>query len=103
VKLRCRIGLHRWARYLESDPDLQDRGATTEWHTRCRDCNRKLGSGTAWATVTFLIVFAAAIWCLAAGPPLLGAVLMIGAVSGLLWTAGAVLGGRFVRWLSMGR
>jgi hypothetical protein len=41
MKLRCRMGLHRWARFFETDPDLE--------------------------------------------------------------TAGAVIGGRFMRWMSMGR
>jgi hypothetical protein len=53
--------------------------------------------------VVFLVVFALALWCLIAGPPLLGAVLMIGAVTGLLWIAGAVLGDRILRWLTAGR
>lgn len=102
-KLRCRVGLHRWARYRETDPDLEDRGPSAAWSTRCRDCGREVGTGHAWATVVFLVVFAGAVWCLAAGPPLLGAVLMIGAMSGLTLTAGAVLGTRLVRWLSLGR
>ena len=102
VKLRCRLGLHRWARYIERDHDVADRNAT-EWKTRCRDCQREMRNGGVWATVTFVVIFGIALWCLLAGPPLLGAVLMIGAFSGLLWTVGATLGSRFIRLLSIGR
>jgi hypothetical protein len=103
MKLRCRIGLHRWKRFKETDPDLEDRGPSAEWQTRCRDCQRVQGTGTVWATVAFVGVFVLALWCVLAGPPLLGAVLMIGAITGLLWSAGAVIGSRIVRWLSAGR
>ena len=51
----------------------------------------------------FVVAFAFALWCLLAGPPLLGAVLMTGAFSGLLWTVEATLDSRFVRWLRVGR
>ena len=37
------------------------------------------------------------------GPAFLGAVLVIGAVTGLLWSAGAILGNRILRWISVGR
>lgn len=103
MTLRCRAGLHRWARYEKTDPDLADRGTSAEWQTRCRDCERVQGTGTVWVAVAFLVVLAVAVWCLAAGPPLLGAILMVGAVGGLLWSAGAVIGNRIVRWLTVGR
>ena len=99
MKLHCRLGLHRWARFKD-DPDLEDRGPNTEWVTRCRDCRRARGAGTVWATIAFLAVFSVAAWCLFFGPPFLGAVLMIGAVTGLLWSAGAIIGNRILRWLS---
>lgn len=97
------MGLHRWTRRRETDLDLENPGQSTTWRTYCRDCGREQGTGTAWAAAVSLTVFAVALWCLIAGPPFLGAVLMIGAVTGLLWSAGAVLGGRIVRWLGGGR
>ena len=104
MQLRCRVGLHRWARFKEiTDPDLADPSSSAEWVTRCRDCSREQGTGTVWATVAFLIVFFVALWCLFFGPPLLGAVLMIGAITGLLWAAGATIGDRLIRWMSTGR
>src|SRR5690242_1275486 len=103
MKFRCRVGLHRWTRRRETDHDLENPGQSATWRTRCRDCGREQGNGTVWAGVAFLIAFAAGVWCLISGPPLLGAVLVMGSVTGLLWSAGAVLGGRLLRWLSAGR
>jgi hypothetical protein len=91
--LRCRLGLHAWRRVR------QPRGADEEWITTCRDCRQTLGSGASVSTWIFaaFVVASAVVWWFA---PLLGAVMMIGAVTGLAWMAGPAAVGRVARWLS---
>ena len=100
-RLRCRLGLHHWVRVQHRDPDLETQVPT--WETRCSDCDRLRGSGLPVALFVFLLVFAAGLVLLAWGPPLLGALVLIGSMGGLAWTAGLEGLQRVARWLSCGR
>jgi len=50
MKLRCRLGLHRWTRLKVDDATVEP--AEQRWVTRCRDCGKtkrlwgKIGMGT---------------------------------------------------------
>lgn len=100
-RLRCRLGLHRWVRVQHRDPDLEL--PAPEWRTECRDCGRLRGSGLPVALTFFGLVFVAGLALLAWGPPFLGALVIVGSVGGLGWTAGLEGLQRIARWLSFGR
>ena len=102
TRFRCRIGLHKWVRVRERDPELADPGQSAYWRTTCRYCECERGSGiAALATVSVVAVGAsiAVFWLLS---PLLGAIMMIGAVGGLGWAVVPATIDRIARWLSVG-
>src|SRR5262249_40495122 len=81
--LRCRIGFHRWVRSRRTDPE-QDNGAQSgEGESTCRYCGRAQGSGIGLlsALIGAAVIGAVAVWWFLS--PMLGAVIMIGAVFGL--------------------
>jgi hypothetical protein len=103
--LRCRIGLHSWARSREADPELSEPHRSARSVTRCRICRRERAED-AVGTVSLLLfaaVLAAGAVLLVFSSPLLGAVLVVGAFSGLMWSCGPALFSFFARWLSVGR
>ena len=93
---RCSFGLHRWV-------VARDRADAGESFVECRYCHRRRSSGLALSLTVFTAwaVGAVAVWWFAS--PLLGAVLMMGAVMGLGWTMGPAILGRLAEWLSIGR
>ena len=95
--------MHRWARLLEEDRDLENPGTTAEWTTVCRDCGTERGASVGLAVGFCVAAAAASVVCFWLISPFLGAVLMIGAVGGLMWTMLPASIGRVVRWLSAGR
>jgi hypothetical protein len=60
-------------------------------------------SGVAFVAVVFGLVLVAGIVLLAWGPPLLGALLIVGAIGGLGWSVVPEALNRIARWLSVGR
>lgn len=51
MKLRCRLGIHRWARVKVDDPTVENEGE--RWETRCQYCGKvrrfllsRVGGGT---------------------------------------------------------
>jgi Flp pilus assembly protein TadB len=100
---RCRLGLHHWTRLRIEDRDLDNPRASAEWVSVCRDC----GAGRADSIGLALAICAAAVvasvlvfWLVS---PLLGAIIMIGAVGGLMWTMLPASISLVARWLSVGR
>jgi hypothetical protein len=103
VRLRCRLGLHRWARYRETDASPANPARAAEWHVRCGDCGAERHAGTATSLMIFAVVFAGGVLSLAFWSPLVGALLLVGAMGGLMWAMGPAAIGFVVRWLSVGR
>lgn len=97
MKLRCRLHLHKWVRIK------QPTGSDEEWRMECRYCHAPQKAGSI-VSMGFFGVFAlaavAVFWFLS---PLLGAVMMVGAMSGLMWAMGPPIVDRVSRWLSIGR
>jgi hypothetical protein len=102
-RLGCRMGLHKWVRYEREDADLENPSRSIEWFSKCRYCGREQGSGTVvslYLCGPAVLAAVAVFWLLS---PLLGVVLMIGALGGLMWAMGPAAIGRVARWLSIGR
>jgi hypothetical protein len=93
---RCAVGLHRWVR-------AKARADSDEAWTECAVCGKRRGDGPLLSALIFVAVAAAAIVVWAVWAPLLGAVMLIGAVMGLGWSMGPAIIGFFARWLSLGR
>ncbi|HVS85560.1 MAG TPA: hypothetical protein VHD91_08005 [Gaiellaceae bacterium] len=102
-RLMCRIGLHRWARMRQPDPDLENPQLDAPWVSRCRYCGRERGDASLFLTALFGAVFLGSIAIFWFSSPLLGALVMIAGMSGLMWTAGLAVLQVIVRWLSIGR
>jgi hypothetical protein len=86
-RLRCRTGLHRWVQIKHEDTDLENPGQEVVWRTTCRYCGMERGSGLA-AVVVLVGLFAAGgavVWWLVS--PVLGGLLIAGAVLGTGWAA----------------
>jgi uncharacterized membrane protein YecN with MAPEG domain len=85
--LRCRVGLHRWVQVKYQDADLENPGAEAVWLTRCRYCGVERGSGIpfAMAMVGVAATAGALLWWLVS--PVLGVLLVTGALLGLLGVA----------------
>jgi hypothetical protein len=90
------LGLHHWV-FAKQRSDDQ------EGFVVCRDCGRRRGGGTRISLVLFAAFFVGAILVFWLWSPLLGAVMMVGAVGGLLWSAIPIVIDRITRWLSLGR
>jgi hypothetical protein len=86
-RLRCRIGLHRWARFKHEDADLENPGAEPVWVTRCRYCGVERGSGISLIAglAGGLTAAAVLLWWLVS--PLLGGVVVIAAFFSLFAVA----------------
>src|SRR5581483_3148715 len=102
-RLRCRLGLHHWARIRETDGEVANPAESARWTTRCRDCGRVRGTGQVGSIALFVLAFAAAVAIFLTFSPFLGAIVMVGAVLGLGWAMGPALIAFVVRWLSTGR
>ena len=99
--LRCRLHLHRWVRRRSTDTTLAEPSLAPTWQTVCRDCGVAQTSGTLISAYLFAMVLLAGVglfWV----APFLGAVLVIGAMGGLMWSMRPGLIGRLARWLSVG-
>jgi hypothetical protein len=103
VRLRCRLGLHRWARYRETDASLANPALAAEWDVRCRDCGAERHAGTVTSLVIFAVVFVVGVLSLAFWSPLVGALLLVGAMGGLMWSMGPAAIEFVARRLSVGR
>ncbi|HZQ81704.1 MAG TPA: hypothetical protein VFB25_06990 [Gaiellaceae bacterium] len=90
-------------RVQQTDPSLADPDASAVWVTRCRDCGRERTGGTVVSLALVAVALAASIVCFIVVSPFLGAVLLVGAVSGLRWSMGPAMFERVARWLSFGR
>jgi hypothetical protein len=88
-RFRCRMGLHRWVQFKHGDADLENPGADAVWLTRCRYCGVERGSGVSFMMVLVGVAAAtgALLWWLVS--PVLGVLLLMGAVLGLLAVARA--------------
>lgn len=88
-RLRCRIGLHRWVEFKHEDADVENPGAEAVSLTRCRYCGVERGSGISFAVVLVGVAAAtgALLWWLVS--PVLGVLLLMGALLGLLAVARA--------------
>jgi hypothetical protein len=101
-RFRCRIGLHKWVQVRQRDPDLDNPGQSAYWRTTCRYCGCEHGSGIVALTTACVVAVVASIavfWLLS---PLLGAIMMCGAVGGLGWAVVPATIDRVARWLSVG-
>lgn len=101
--IRCRLGLHRWARVRAEDLSLAEPGANAVWTTRCRDCGVVRGTGQVGSFALFALAVAVALVLFFTVSPFLGAIVMVGAVLGLGWSMGPAIIEFAARWLSMGR
>ena len=101
--LRCRIGFHKWVRVKHSDPDMATEVREADWDTRCRYCGRAHGSGIALTAVLIVGAVASAIVIFFLWSPLLGALIMVGAIGAIGWTVVPASISRVARWLSVGR
>ena len=74
--------------------DLENPGQDVEWRTRCRCCGaeRRSGLASAFALAGVLSVVGVLLWWLVS--PVLGGLLIIGAVMGLGWAAAIAALGR---------
>jgi hypothetical protein len=93
---RCSLGLHRWAyaRQRADDPS---------GFVVCRDCGRRRSSGLRISMVLFAAFFIGGIAVFALWSPLLGALMIIGAIGGSGWSMLTALFDRVTRWLTIGR
>ncbi len=75
--LRCRIGLHRWARFKEEDDSLADPEAAAAWVWRCRYCRveRDFHTKRLLGVAGALVIGSIPVWLL--GAPLLGAAFLV--------------------------
>ena len=82
-RLRCRLGFHRWTQFRQVDPDVDDPGGNASWLTKCRYCGAERGSGVAFmlGLTGVLAIGAVVVWI--AVSPVLGGLLVLGAVTGL--------------------
>ena len=97
---RCRIGFHKWVRLRESDPDLENPDANVRWRTVCRYCGREQGSGHFLPVAVAGAATLAGILLLLLGPPLLGAIFVIGGMGGLTVSLLPAVTERIALWLS---
>jgi len=83
-RLRCRIGLHRWAQFKHQDADLDNPGREPVWLTRCRYCGVERGSGVSFIVGVAGVLGAAGalLWLFVS--PVLGVLVLLGAVLSLL-------------------
>jgi hypothetical protein len=91
--------LSQWVRVRKTDPDLAVHGPDIEWFRRCAYCGRKPGDDVLVPLVVTgvaLVASAVAFWF----APLLGALMMIGAVMGLVGLMFSVGFERIGHWLS---
>jgi hypothetical protein len=100
VRLRCRIGLHKWVRIRETDPTLDNPSQSAEWRSVCRYCKTERGSGVLVSSVVSGAFFVAGLVLLLVAPSLLAAILIIGAMFGLLIGVAPASIERIARWLS---
>jgi hypothetical protein len=84
------------------DRDLDNPGASAGWVSVCRDCGagRTASIGFALAICAAAVVASVLVFWLFS--PLLGAIIMIGAVGGLMWTMLPASISLIARWLSVG-
>lgn len=89
-RLRCRVALHRWARFKHEDADLENPAAQAMWITRCRYCGVERGNGVRFfvGLAVGLIAAAVLLWWLVS--PVLAALLVIGALLSLSTVAGVI-------------
>ena len=86
--------MHRWAQFKQVDSDLEVPGKEAVWLTRCRYCGAERGSGV-YFTLSLAGVLAAAaalLWWLVS--PVLGVLVLMGALMSLLALARAFAYGR---------
>ena len=99
-RFRCRIGLHKWVRVRQVDLDLENPSQSAYWRTTCRYCGCEHGSGTAVLATLSVVAVGASVAVFWLVSPLLGAIMMIGAVGGLGWAVAPAVVERIVRWLA---
>ncbi len=101
--LRCRIGLHKWVRLARRDLTLDQPGQHVETQTTCQLCGRERKSGGWVAAVLSVAVAAAGVVIFFLASPMLGAIVMVGAIGGLGWAMAPAILDRLLRWLGSGR
>jgi hypothetical protein len=87
----------------QRDYTLAEPGQSVEWKKACRDCGREQTSGVAISMALSALFAVAAVAVFWLWSPMLGAIMMIGAVGGLGVTMIPVVIERVTRWLSAGR
>lgn len=98
-RLRCRVGFHKWVHLHESDPDLDNPSEDVRVRTVCRYCRREYGAGL-WFPVTVAgAATVGGVMLLLLGPPLLGAILVMGGVMGLMVSMVPASVERLASWL----
>ena len=83
----------------ESDHDLENPSEGVRWRAVCRYCGRERSSGVFVSAVVFGAALVGGVVALLIGPPLLGAVLIIGSMWGLMWSVVPASADRVARWL----
>lgn len=85
-------------RIRETDPTVANPSQSAEWRTVCRDCKSERGSGVVFSLILFAVVFTGSLvvfWY----RPLLGSILIIGAIGALGPSVAPAAIGRLARWL----
>jgi hypothetical protein len=100
MRVRCRVGLHKWVRIRETDPTVDNPSQSAEWRSVCRYCKTEHGSGVLAVSVVSGAFFVAGVVLLLVAPSLLAATLIIGSMGGLLVAVGPAALERITRLLS---
>ena len=97
---RCKVGLHRWARF--KDPEGEIRTYDGTWTLRCRDCGREPAAVSVLMIVLVVGALVAGLVLVFTVGSLLGAALIIGGIGalGVVMVPGLVE--RLGRWLGSG-